>query len=117
MNQDVTHPNFLFLARKLTYPFDFQYPLTEQPNKTDVRQFFQQKRVDMQRAHEAARLHLQAAQLRCNALCNSKTHGPRYKPGDNVSLIASLTPKRVSSKLLSPWKRPYAIVQCLNDVT
>ena len=58
-----------------------------------MHQFVQQKRVDMQRAHEAASFHLQAAQQRRNALYNSKLHGPRYKPGDNVWLHSSVTPK------------------------
>ena len=56
-----------------------------------------QKRADMQRAHEAARFHLQAAQLRRNALYFSKTHSHRYKPGDSVWL-----PTSINSKGLSP---------------
>ena len=110
-------PQFLVFGEEKNLPIDFQYPSPEQPNKTDVHQFVQQKRVDMQRAHEAARFHLQTAQLRRNALYNSKLHGPRYKPGDNVWLHSSVIPKRLSPKLSSPWKGPYKIVQCLNDVT
>ena len=56
-------PQLLVFGEKINLPFDIQHPLPEKPNRTDVRQFVQQKRVDMQRAHEAARLHLQAAQL------------------------------------------------------
>ena len=82
-----------------------------------MHQFVQQKLVDMQRAHEAARVHLQAAQQQRNALYNSKMHGPRCKPGDNVWLHSSVTPKGLSPKLSSPWRSPYTIVQCLNDVT
>ena len=77
-------PQFLVFGEEINLPIDIQYPSPEQPNKTDVHQFVQQKRVDMQRAHEAARIHLQAAQLRRDALYNCKLHGPRYKPGDNV---------------------------------
>ena len=82
-----------------------------------MHQFVQQKRVDMQRAHEATRLHLQAAQLRRNALYNSKLHGPRYKPGDNVWLHSAEIPKGLSPNFSSPWKGPYTFVQCLNGVT
>ena len=110
-------PQFLVFGEEINLPIDFQYPSPEQPNKTDVHQFVQQKRIDMQRAHEAARLHLQAAQLRRNALYNSKLHGPRYKPDDNVWLHSSVISKGLSPKLSSPWKGPYTIVQCLNDVT
>ena len=77
-------PQFLVSGEEINLPIDIQYPSPEQPNKTDVHQFVQQKRVDMQRAHEAVRFHLQAAQQRRNALNNSKLHGPRHKPGDNV---------------------------------
>ena len=110
-------PQFLVFGEEINLPIDIQYPSPEQPNKTDVHQFVQQKRVDMQRAHEAARIHLQAAQLRRNALYNSKFHGPRYKPGDNVWLHSSVIPKGLSPKLSSPWEGPYKIVQCLEDVT
>ena len=44
-------------------------------------------------------------------------HGPRYKPGDSFWLHSSVNPKGLSPKLSSPWKGPYTIVQCLNDVT
>ena len=110
-------PQFLVFGKEINLPIDIQYPSPEQPNKTDVHQFVQQKRVDMQRAHEAARFHLQAAQQRRNALCNSKLHGPRYKPGDNVWLHSSVIPKGLSHKLSSPWKGPYKTVLCFNDVT
>ena len=69
-------PQFLVFGKEIILPLDIQYPSPEQPSKTHVHQFVQQKRVDMQRAHEAARLHLQAAQLRRTALYISKLHGP-----------------------------------------
>ena len=56
-------PQFLVSGGKFNIPIDIQYPSSEQPNKTDVHQFVPPKPVDMQRAHEVARLHLQAAQL------------------------------------------------------
>ena len=68
MNRQITHPSFLFFGKEINLSIDIQYPSPKQLNKTDVPQFFQQKRVDMQRAHKEARLHLQAAQLRRNAL-------------------------------------------------
>ena len=98
-------PQFLVFGEEYNLPIDFQNPSPEQPNKTDVHQFVQQKRVGMQRAHEAARIHLQAAQLRRNALYNSKLLGP--KPGGNVWLHSSVTPKGLSPKLLSLSKGPY----------
>ena len=55
-------PQFLVFGEEINLPIDIQYLLPEQPNKTDVHQFVQQKRVDMQGGHEEARLHLQVAQ-------------------------------------------------------
>ena len=75
------------------------------------------KRADTQRAEEAARLQLQASQLRRSALYISKTHDPRYKPGNSVWLRSSVTHKGLSPKLSSPCRGPFIIVQCLNDVT
>ena len=56
-----------------------QNPSPKQPNKTDVHRFVQENRADMQRAREAARLHLPAAQLLRNAFYTYKTQGPRCK--------------------------------------
>ena len=43
-------------SEEINLPLDIRYPSPELRNKTDVHQFFQQKRVNLQRAHEAARL-------------------------------------------------------------
>ena len=51
-------PQFLVFGEEINLPIDIQYPSPEQPNKIDVHQFVQQKRVDMQRPHEAACFHL-----------------------------------------------------------
>ena len=110
-------PQFSVFGEEINLPIDIQYLSPEQHNETDVHQFVQQKRVDMQRAHEAARFHHQAAQQRRNALNNCILHGPRYNPGDNVWLHSSVIPRGLSPKFLSPWKSPYTILQCFNDVT
>ena len=116
MNRQVTDP-FLVFGEENNLSIEIQYPSLEHPKKTDVHQFVRQKRANMPRAHEAARLHLQAVQLRCNALYISNAHAARYKEGDNVWLHSSVTPKRLSPKLSTSWKSPYTIVECLNGVT
>ena len=105
MNRQVTHP-FLVFGEKINFPIDIQYTSPEQPNKNDVHQFVQQKHIDMQLAHEAAHLHLQAAQLRRNPLYRSKLLGPRYKPGDNLWLHRSVTPKDWVPNFHPPGKVP-----------
>ena len=67
---------FLVFGEEINLPIDIQYPSPEPPKKIDVHKFVQQKCVDMQRAHEAARFHLQAAKQRRNGLYDSKLHGP-----------------------------------------
>ena len=108
-------PQFLVSGEEINLPGDIQYPSEEQRNKTDVHQFIQQKSANMQRARDTAHLHLQVSQMRRSAVYNSKTHGPRYKPGDKVWLHNSVTPKELSPKLSSPCKGPYTIVECLSD--
>ena len=92
-------PQFLVFRKEINLPIDIQNLSPQQPNKTNVHQFVQQKQVDMQRAHEAARLYPLAAQLQRNALYKSKLHSPRYKPGDNVWLHSFVTPKGLIPKL------------------
>ena len=110
-------PQFFVFGEEINLPVFLQYPSPEQPHKRGMHLFVQQKCIDMQHTHEAARLHLQAAQLRRNALYISKTHGPRYEPGDIFWLHSSVNPKGLIPKLSFPWKGPFTNVQCLNDVT
>ena len=110
-------PRFLVFGELIILLIGIQYLSPEQPNKTDLHQFVQQKRVYLQQAPEAARIHLQAAQLRRKVLYNFKLHGPGYKPGDNVWLHGFVTPKGWKPKLASPWKGSNTFAQCLNDVT
>ena len=86
-------PQCLVFGEQINLPIDIQYPWPEQPNKTDVHQFVQQKRADMQRAHEAARLHLLVAQLRRNALYNSKLHGPDTSQVTMFGYVVPYPPK------------------------
>ena len=110
-------PQFHVFDKEINLPIDIQQPPPEQWNKTDVHQFVQQKHADMQRAHEAPRLHLHAAQLQGNALYISEAHDFQCKPGGNVWLHSPVTPKGLSPKLSSPWKCASTSLQCLDGVT
>ena len=46
-----------------------------------------------------------------------KVHGPTYKEGQNVLLYHPVIAVGTTSKFASPWKGPYIIEKCLNDVT
>ena len=56
-------------------------------------------------------------QKRRNAIYNKKVHGPTYKEGQNVLLYHPAIAVGTTSKFASPWKGPYIIESCLNDVT
>ena len=114
MKGQVAHPSFLFLAQKITSLW-YSVPFAKTTQQSWRASLCSKKYVDMQRVHEATRLHLQAARFRRNALYNSKLHRPRYQPVDNVWYHISVIPEKLSPNLSSPWKGPYATVQCLND--
>ena len=46
-----------------------------------------------------------------------KVHGPTNKKGQKVLLYHPAIAVGTTSKFASPWKGPYAIENCLNDVT
>ena len=47
----------------------------------------------------------------------SKFHGSTYQVNQNVLLLNPVVPVRTSPKFFSPWRGPYVILQCLNEVT
>ena len=49
-------------------------------------------------------------------ICNKRVHGPTYKEGEHVLLHYPVVPVGKSPKLSSPWRGPYEILKCLNDV-
>ena len=67
---------FFVFGEENHLPIVFQNPSPKKPGKTDQHQIVQQQSFDTQRAREAARLHHQAAQLRCNAIYIFITHSP-----------------------------------------
>ena len=66
---------------------------------------------------ELVRRNLHEKQKRRNAIYNKKVHGPIYKEGQNVLLYHPVIAVGTTSKFASPWKGPYVIEKCLNDVT
>ena len=75
------------------------------------------KQQAFQRAFELVRRNLNEKQKRRNAIFNKEVHGPTYKEGQNVLLYHPAIAVSTTSKFASPWKGPYVIERCLNDVT
>ena len=51
------------------------------------------------------------------AIYNRKIHGPTFKDGQKVLLYHPAIDVGTTSKFANPWKGPYVIEKCLNDVT
>ena len=47
---------------------------------------------------------------------NKRVHGPKYKEGEHILLHYPVVQPGKSPKLSSPWRGPYEILKCLNDV-
>ena len=93
------------------------YPKPQENETTDIHEFVYNKQQTFQRAFELVRRNLNEKQKRRNAIYNKKVHGPTYKEGQKVLLYHPVIAVGTTSKFASPWKGPYIIEKCLNDVT
>ena len=93
------------------------YPNPQENEITDIHEFLHNKQKVFQRAFELVRRNLNEKQKRRNAIYNKKVHGPTYKEGQKVLLYHPAIVVGTTSKFASPWKGPYIIENCLNDVT
>ena len=92
-------------------------PTAQENVTTDIHEFVHNKQQAFQRAFELVRRNLDEKQKRRNAIYNKKVHGPTYKEGQTVLLYHPVLAVGTTSKFASPWKGPYVIEKCLNDVT
>ena len=53
---------------------------------------------------------------RAKARYDLRTDSQKYDPGDRVWLYNPQRKKGVSPKLTCPWRGPYVILTCINDV-
>ena len=84
---------------------------------TDIHEFVHNKQQAFQQAFELIRRNLSEKQKRRKAIYNKKVHGPTYKGGQKNLLYHPAIAVGTTSKFASPWKGPYNIEKCLNDVT
>ena len=82
----------------------------------DVHDWVLQKEEAFRQAYELVRRNATAQQRRRNMLYNKRVHGPTYKEGEHVLLQYPVVKPRKIPKLARPWRGPYEILKCLNDV-
>ena len=110
-------PHFLVYGQEVCLPIDFMNPNPSDQPPADIHEFVSARQVRFQKAYDSARTALNFNQRRRNAIYNRKVHGPTYQVDQKVLLHNPVVPVGKSPKFFSPWKGPYVILQCLNDVT
>ena len=110
-------PHFLVYGQEVCFPIDFMYPNPSDQHPADIHEFVSAREIRFQKAYDSARTALNFNQRPRNALYNRKVHGATYQVNQKVILHNPVVPVGKSSKFFSPWKGPYVILQCLNDVT
>ena len=109
-------PNRLVLGHEVLLPLDLMYPPPEGNVPTNVNEYVMSQQQKFHQAFELLRRNTTAQQRRRNALCNRKVHGPTYRANEFVILHYDVTVTGQSPKPSSPWRGPYRILQCINDV-
>ena len=110
-------PHFLVYGQEVCLSIDFMYPSPIDQPPADNHEFVSARKIQFQKAYDSARMALNFNQKRCNAMYSRKVHGPAYQVDQQVLLHNPVFPVGKSHKFFSPWKGPYVILQCLNDVT
>ena len=110
-------PAKLMLGRELTLPIDLFYGLPEAREKfPSVPEYLQNLEQTIQKVHDFARRNIQNMSNRAKARYDLRTDSQKYDPGDRVWLYNPQRKKGVSPKLTCPWRGPYVILTCINDV-
>ena len=110
-------PQFLVFGQDMSLPLDCMYRKPQENETTDIHEFVHNKQQAFQRAFELVRRNLNEKQKRSKAIYKKKVHGPTYKEEQKVLLYHPAIAVGTTSKFASPWKGPYVIEKCLNDVT
>ena len=110
-------PQFLVSGQELSLPLDCMYHNPQENATTDIHELVHNKQQAFQRTFELVRRNLNQKQKRQNAIYNKKVHGSTYKEGQKVLLYHPAVVIGTTSKFASPWKGPYVIEKCLNDIT
>ena len=110
-------PHFFVYGQEVCFPIDFMYPNPSDQPPADIHEFVSARQVRFRKAYDSFLTALNFYQRRRNAIYNRKVHGPTYQVNQKVLLHNPIVPVGKSRKFFSPWKGPFVILQCLNDVT
>ena len=109
-------PHYLIPGHEISLPLDLMYRPPPGKTPVDVNDWVLQKAEAFRQAYELVRRNATTQPRRRNNLYNKRVHGPTYKEGEYVLLHYPVVPVGKSPKLSSPWRGPYEILKCLNDV-
>ena len=109
-------PHYLVFGHEVSLPLDLMYRPPPSTTPIDVHDWVSQKQEAFRQAYELVRRNSTVQQRRRNNLYNKRVHGPTYKEGKHVLLHYPVVQPGRSPKLSSPWRGPYEILKCLNDV-
>ena len=106
----------IWFGHEISLPLDLIYRPPPSTTPVDVNDWVSQKEEAFRQAYELVRRNATTQQRRRNNLFNKRVHGPTYKEGEHVLLHYPVVPVGKSPKFSSPWRGPYEILKCLNDV-
>ena len=109
-------PHYLVFGHEISLPLHLMYRPPPSTTPVDVNDWVSQKEEAFRQAYELVRRNAATQQRRRNNLYNKRVHGPTYKEGEYVLFHYPVVPVGKSPKLSSPWRGPYEILKCLNDV-
>ena len=109
-------PHYLVFGHEISLHLDLMYRPPPSTTPTDVHDWVSQKEKTFRQAYELVQRKANTQQRRRNNLYNKRVHGPTYKEGEYVLLHYPVVPVGKIPKLSSPWRGPYKILKCLNDV-
>ena len=105
-------PHCLVFGHEFSLPLDLMYRPPPSTTPIDVHDWVSQKEEAFRQAYELVRRNATTQQRRRN----KRVHGPTYKEGEHVFLHYPVVQPGKNPILSSPWRGPYKILKCLNDV-
>ena len=108
--------HYLVFGHEISLPLDLTYQPPPSTTPIDVYDWVSQKEEAFRQAYELIRRNATTQQRRRNNQYNKCVHSLTYKEGEHVLLHYPVVQSGKSPKLSSPWRGPYEILKCLNDV-